>query len=80
MVHKKEKTFGLNELLGREWYPEDLPLDIFKNSSYNEKDNILILPEKDQEEILLEFSSFYEDIDLQEGFSIRNLSKILSIN
>ena len=51
IVYKKKKTFGLDRLLRRKWYPRDSPLNKFKNSSDNEKDDILILLGKGQEKM-----------------------------
>lgn len=80
IVYKKEKTFGLDRLSRKKQYSKNLFSDRFEDSSDNEKKNILILLGKNQEEIPLELEKFYENIDLRKGFSIKDLSKIQSIN
>lgn len=80
IVYKKGKTFGLDRLSRKKQYSKNLFLDRFEDSSDNEKKNILILLGKNQEEIPLELEKFYENIDLRKGFSIKDLSKIQSIN
>ena len=80
IVYKKGKTFGLDRLSRKKQYSKNLFSDRFEDSSDNEKKNILILLGKNQEEISLELEKFYENIDLRKGFSIKDLSKIQSIN
>ena len=61
IIHKKEKTFGPDELLRSKQYSKDSPPDRFKNSLDNKRNNIPILLEKYQEEIPLKL----EEIQLE---------------
>jgi len=77
IVYKKRKTFRPDVLLRRKWYPGNPSSDRFKDSSDDEKDDIPILLEKNQEKMALKLEEFYKDIDLREGFFYEELVKDL---
>jgi len=42
LVHKKEKTFGLERLLRRKWYPENTMPERFKDGSEDSGRDIIV--------------------------------------
>ena len=71
LVHKKGKTFGLDELSRRRWYPGDSILEDFADGSEDSGGDIVIRQGRSQEEEPLELEIFYEDINSREGYYYR---------
>ena len=68
LVHKKGKTFGPDRLLRRRWYPEDPMPEDFTDGSEDGGGDIVVRQEGPQEDKPLKLETFYEDIDLREGY------------
>ena len=67
LVHKKGKTFGLDGLSRRQWYPGDPIPEDFANRLEDGSRDIVVRQGGPQEE-LLELETFYKDIDLRERY------------
>jgi len=68
IIHKKGKTFGLDGLSRRKWYPGDLLLAEFKDGTDDGAGDIVLRKEDPIELDPLELEEFYEEIDSREGF------------
>jgi len=78
LVHKKGKTFGLDGLSRRKWYPGDPVPEVFKDRSKDRGKDIAIRKENPTGDDPLRLEEFYEEIDLREGFYHRIVSELNS--
>jgi len=68
LVYKKEKIFGPDGLSRRWWYLGDPIPEDFTDELEDGSGDIIVRQGRAQEEELLELETFYEDIDLREGY------------